>query len=337
MKDRNTDSSQRATPVSPPPLDGGADGQGEASIEQVALYRKKRVVIPLLLALVGGVAVFWYWYVSLRGTVSTDDAYIDADRVSVSARILDRITEIQVKEGDNVTKGQPLVQLDDSGLRAQKLQAEAALALARQSVVLSSVRLRQAQDDFRRAEVQFKQSVIPKEQYDHATQALAAAQAERSIAMARVDAAQAQLGIVDNDLANTLIFSPVNGEVAKRWVMVGDVVQAGQPILSVYDTTNVWITANLEETKLANIREGDVVRVDVDAYPDMGLSGTVQQIEGYVASQFALIPPNNASGNFTKVAQRIPVKISFSKDGHPASDPRRLLPGMSVEVTIEVH
>jgi membrane fusion protein (multidrug efflux system) len=320
-----------------PGLVENENGEGDEDILDVPLYRKKRVLIPLLVFIAAGIGVFWYWYVSLRGVISSDDAYVDADRVSISSKILGRVTELRVDEGDHVTDGQELVRLDDRSLRAQEAQARATLTLATESVSLSAVNLKRAQDDFHRAEMQFKQSVIPKEQYDHAVQALAAARAEHAIATAKVGAAKAQLGIVETDLANTVIASPINGEVAKRWVLAGDVVQPGQPIFSIYDTTDLWVTANLEETKLTNVHEGDPVTIDVDAYPDIPLHGKVRQIEGYAASQFALIPPNNASGNFTKVAQRIPLKISLDLGEMNANSPHRLLPGMSVEVSIRAR
>jgi len=329
----NTEGTERKNvPGSVPEQD--ADAQ---LIAEVPLYKKKRVLIPLFIILIALLGGFWYWNVNLRGVVSTDDAAIDADRVSISSKMLGRITNLYADEGDRVSKGEELVRLDDSSLRAQEEEAKATLALAQQSVSLSNVSLQRAQDDFHRADVQYRQSVIPKEQHDHAKQALAAARAEHAIAVAKVAAAKARLGIVQNDLKNTVIASPLDGEVAKRWLLVGDVVQPGQPVFSVYDTTRLWVTANLEETKLTNVHEGDPVTIDVDAYPSLTLHGTVKQIQGFAASQFALIPPNNASGNFTKVAQRIPLKISLDSAELQAAGMGRLLPGMSVEVNIRVR
>ncbi len=306
------------------------NGRGDEQIEDVPIYKRKGMWVALLIVLLACSGVFWYWYASLRGKVSTDDAYVDADRAAISSKVLGRISGLTVDEGDHVIRGQELVRLDDSTSQASLDQAKASLSLAEASVSLAKVNLTRAQDDFHRAEMQYKQSVIPKEQYDHAVQALAAARAEQTIAAARVRSASAQLGVVRTDLANMVIYSPVNGRVAKRWVLPGDIVQAGQPIFSIYDTTDVWVTANLEETKLGGVHKGDNVTIDIDAYPGGEFHGTVQQIHGYVASQFALIPPNNASGNFTKVAQRVPLKIAFDH----GTDVHRLLPGMSVEVTI---
>ena len=115
--------------------------------------------------------------------------------------------------------------------------------------------------------------------------------------------------------------------------MKGDVVQPGQPIFSVYDNTDLWVTANYEETKISRISLGDSVAISVDAFPDNQFYGKVIQLGTNTASQFSLIPPNNASGNFTKVTQRVPVKISIEQVN--SSDKVTLLPGMSVEVDIK--
>jgi membrane fusion protein (multidrug efflux system) len=242
-----------------------------------------------------------------------------------------------VDEGDTVLQGQVLVYLDDSDLRAEEAQAKASFALAQENVLLAKVNLDKARDDFVRASTQFKQNIIPKEQFDHAGSEYEASKARSGIAGAQAKAARAQLGIIETQLKNTIITSPMNGVVSKRWVLVGDVVQPGQPIFSVYDLKNIWVTANLEETSLAALRSSDKVDISVDSYPDLTFTGKVFQIGSNTASQFSLIPPNNASGNFTKITQRVPVKISISRSG---GDPRQkvdLLPGMSVEVKVRVR
>jgi membrane fusion protein (multidrug efflux system) len=236
-----------------------------------------------------------------------------------------------------VRQGQALVYLDDSDLRAQEAQAKASLALARGNVLLATVNLDKARDDFARSSTQFKQNIIPKEQFDHAQSEYEASKARSGIANAQALAARAQLGIVETQLKNTVITCPMDGVVSKRWVLVGDVVQPGQPIFSVYDLNNIWVTANLEETSLAALHSSDKVDITVDSYPGVSFSGRVFQIGSNTASEFSLIPPNNASGNFTKVTQRVPVKISITRTG---ADPRKkvdLLPGMSVEVKVRVR
>jgi membrane fusion protein, multidrug efflux system len=298
-------------------------------------YRKKSIVIPILLLILGAAAITAYWYLELRGFISTDDAYIDGDRVSLSAKMLGRIAQLAVDEGDTVQPGQRLVQLDDADLRAQEAQAQANLDYARQNVNLATVNLQRAQDDFQRAAVQIKDHIIPQEQYDHAQKALEVARAQHGIVLAQVQTANAQLRMVQTQLENTHITAPFAGVVARRWVIAGDVVQPGQPIYTIYDVNNIWVTANFEETKIFSIHPGDPVEISVDAYSGQTVNGKVILIGAAAASQFSLIPPNTASGNFTKVTQRVPVKISITNRSIiNGKDPALLLPGMSVEVKV---
>jgi membrane fusion protein, multidrug efflux system len=315
------------------------DGEeGDEAVDGVPLYRRKRIVIPLLLVLTLGVIAVWYWYANLRGYDSTDDAFIEGNRVSISSKILGRIDSLTVDEGRSVTVGQVLVLLNPADLQAQANQAKASLADAQQGVGLAQVNLEKADTDFRRAENQFQNKVIPREQYDHARSALAAAHSQLTIAQMRVGTAQAQAGVIQTQLGNTVIAAPMSGVVAKRWVLAGDVVQPGQAIFTINDLKNVWVTANFEETKLRSLRVGDSVEVSVDAYPDRKIHGTVNQLGSSTAGQFSLIPPNNASGNFTKVTQRVPVKILLNPNDLAAGDPAHpLLPGMSAEVRVKVR
>lgn len=313
-------------------------GLDEDEIDQVPLYRKKRVWIPFLLFVVAVLAGAWYWYNELRGFVSTDDAFVTADRVSISAKVLGRIDKLAVDEGSEVKKGDILVQLDDSDVRAQLEQAKANLIFAQESLPLARVNLAGSQDDFQRADVQFKKAIITKEQYSHAQKTLEAARAELTIAVARVGVAKAQLGIVETQMQNMVLTAPFDGIVAKRWLLEGDVEQPGQPILSIYDLKKIWITANLEETKLARLKLQDRVEVNVDTYPGIAFWGNLVLIGNYAASEFSLIPPNNAAGNFTKITQRVPLKILLDEKKTPQEQTRYpLRPGMSAEIKIKVQ
>jgi len=329
-----TEELKRTPPRSAPPIPEPEMDAGDESIDDVPMYRRRRVIIPLAILVAAVLGGAWYWYVNFRGYITSDDAYIDANRVSISSKILGRIARLAVDEADSVTAGEVLVSLDSTDLRAQLAQAIAAFSLARESVTLSRVNLARAQDDFRRADQQFSTAVITKEQYDHARSALDAAGAELGIALSRVGTAQAQVGVVRAQLDNCTIVSPVNGKVAKRWVLQGDVVQPGQPVFSVYDGSQIWVTANLEETNMGALKLGDEVGISVDSYPDRIFGGRVFQFGGSTAAQFSLIPPNNASGNFTKVTQRVPIKISIEERTPGAASRAVLLPGMSVEIRI---
>jgi membrane fusion protein (multidrug efflux system) len=321
----------------PPPAAPPAGDKEDEDIDQVPLYRRKRVLIPFFILIVALAFGAWYWYKNLRNFVSTDDAYLDANKVSISAKVLGRIVVLTVDEGDLVKQGDLLVRLDETDLRAQMEQAKATIALAQDSLVLAKVDVDRTSDDFARAELQFKGAVITREQHVHAQQALDAAKAEYGIAASKIAVAKSQLGVLESQLSNMTLVAPFDGIVAKRWLLPGDVVQPGQPVLTIYDTRLIWVTANLEETKLGRVKLKDPVEINVDTYPRRPFAGTVGLIGDYTASQFSLIPPNNASGNFTKVTQRVPLKI-YLDDPTPATRAATpLRPGMSVEIKIRVR
>ena len=316
----------------------GVNGEGgEEPIDSVPLYRNFKLVIPLFVLVLGLAIVAYLWYMGTREYVATDDAFIDANRVAVSAKILGRIDTLMASEQDSVRTGQVLVKLDDSDFQAQLVQARSALALATENITLANVSLQKAETDFRRASAQSKDNIITKEQYDHAQSELEAARARCNIAVAQAHSAKAQIGIIESQLRNTIIKAPMNGIVSKRWALPGDIVSPGQPVFTVYDLQNVWVTANLEETSISALRAADNVEITVDAYPELKFSGRLLQIGSNTASQFSLIPPNNVSGNFTKVTQRVPVKISIQQTaGQAAKSAVQLLPGMSVGVKVKV-
>jgi membrane fusion protein (multidrug efflux system) len=287
-------------------------------------------VIVVILLLVGG----WFWFVFVNGSITIDDAYIDRDKVSISPKVLGKIAKIFVIEGNRVTNGQVLVLLDKTTVEAQEFQAEAADSVAKGNIESARINLERARDDYTRAETQFKNSVITVEQYAHAKKALESATAGYNVAVNQANMSLAQLNLIKVNLNDMTLTSPFNGIVAKKWLMEGDVAQPGEAILTVNNMDDIWVTANIEEVNLASFRVGKEVSVNVDAYPGIRFQGKVREIGTDTGSQFSLIPANNASGNFTKVTQRIPVKISIAMPENVSENNYRLLPGMSVEVTI---
>jgi membrane fusion protein (multidrug efflux system) len=319
------------------PAYGTSHRPDQPGVSSRPLSRRKRVLIPAVIIVLAALVATAYWYVYRRGYVSTNDALIDGTPVTISSKMLGRVVGIAVDSGDATREGQILVQLDDSDLRAQEAQARAALAYTEQSVSLAKIALERARTDLDRIQVQYRDSIVSREQYDHANQAAEMAEAQYKVALSQVGTSKAQLGVVETQIRNTQIASPVSGVVAKKWVSPGEIVQPGQAILTLYDLSDIWITANFEETKLAKIGLGDRVRISVDAYPGREFSGKVLLIGAAAASQFSLIPANNASGNFTKVTQRVPVKISIDRQGLEAgSGGASLLPGMSAVAKIAV-
>ncbi len=152
-------------------------------------------------------------------------------------------------------------------------------------------------------------------------------------AEARLQAAQTAVDNARIQLGYTVITAPADGIIARRKVEPGELVQVGQALMSVVPTRDVWVTANLKETELARVRPGDAVEFTVDAYTGIKFHGRVESVSPATGARFALLPPDNATGNFTKVVQRIPVRIGVDGNQDPAHP---LRPGMSVEATIAV-
>ena len=154
------------------------------------------------------------------------------------------------EEQDHVAKGQVLVKLDDLTLKAQESQAIANKEFAAQNVDLAQVKLDQAQSDLERATAQLKAKIIPQEQYDHLAVAFSSAQTQCKIALAQQKMAEAQYATVETNLAHMIIQSPIDGVVAKKWTMPGNIVQPAQPIYTLYDLDDLWVEANFKETQI---------------------------------------------------------------------------------------
>ena len=312
----------------------GAKAAAEASAAAASgkKARKGPVLVGtliLILLAAAGLVFGGRWLLDTINFVSTDDASIDGDHVNVSAKSLGRIAKMVAAEGDRVEAGSVLVLLDDADLRAQEAQTTASLNFSQKNVDLSKINLDRADADAARARTLFRTGGMTKEQLDHATSALDAASAQYAIALAQVDTARAQLGVIENQLLNTRIISPIAGVVAKKSMMQGDVVQPGQTIYTVNDLDRVWVTANFEETKIGRIRVGAPVEVSVDAYKSRSFAGTVELIgAGTLAPPFSI-------GDFTKTTQRVPVRISVDKGTPPLEKGAALIPGMSVEVKVK--
>lgn len=162
---------------------------------------------------------------------------------------------------------------------------------------------------------------------------LAVLEAQRNEALAALDQAEAVLALAEIDLADTVVRAPISGIVANRQVRVGRYVTPGAPLLSVVPLEDVWIVANFKETQLSHMAVGQPVRVMVDGFPGIEIAGTIDSLAPGSGATFSLLPPDNATGNFIRIVQRVPVKIRLSADNPLAG---RLVPGLSVEVAVDV-
>jgi len=293
-----------------------------------------------------------WWFA--RNHVSTDNAQIDGHLVPILPKVGGFVAEIRVDENHTVKAGDTLVVLDDRDLRARLAQTDAELAAllasvssrgrvgqAEAAVAQAQAQAVKAVADLQRIEPLASQNVVSQQQLDAARAAAAAAEAQLAAAQAmllgadaRVAAARAARDQAALQLSYTRITAPSNGVVSKKSVELGQLVQPGQPLMAVVPLDDIWVTANLKETETADVTPGDSADVTIDAYKGLHFRGHVESLSPATGAKFSLLPPDNATGNFTKVVQRIPVRIRFdgARDGaHP------LRPGMSVVATIKTH
>jgi len=218
--------------------------------------------------------------------------------------------------------------------RAQVAKATADLARMRELVgkqIVSRQQLDAAQSAYDQANASLQAA---ERQARTADAQLSGAQAGTRLAQARLAAARAALDNARLQLTYTRVAAPLTGVVSRKQVEVGQLVAPGQPLLTLVDGADTWVTANFKETQLADVRVGQPVAIEVDSYPDCDVEGKVESIGAATGARFALLPPDNATGNFTKVVQRIPVRIAITKG---CGEARPLRPGLSVVAHVEVR
>jgi membrane fusion protein, multidrug efflux system len=339
-----TETRTRPTPAAPP-----------AAPQKAAPKSSRRTVFLIMGVILAGLIIFGVrkWWFS-RSHVSTDNAQVDGHIVPILPKVGGYVAEVRVEENHAVKAGDTLVVLDDRDFRSRLAQTEADLA-ALLATVSSRTRVGQAEAavaqaqanalkataDLARIEPLALQNVVSQQQLDGARAAATAAQAQLAQAQAmlvgadaRVAAARASRDQAALQLSYTRVIAPSNGVVSKKTVELGQLVQPGQPLMSVVPLEDVWVTANLKETETADVTPGDSADVTVDAYKGVHFRGHVESLAPATGAKFSLLPPDNATGNFTKVVQRIPVRIHLDS----APDPMHpLRPGMSVVATITTH
>jgi len=315
----------------------------------------RRTVFMIMGVILLGLVIFGarkWWFG--RSHVSTDNAQVDGHIVPVLPKVGGYVVEVRVAENQAVKAGDTLVVLDDRDYRSRLAQTDADLA-ALLATVSSRTRVGQADAavaqaqanavkataDLARMEPLAAQNVVSQQQLDAARAAataagaqLASAQAALVGADARVAAARASRDQTALQLSYTRVIAPSNGVVSKKAVELGQLVQPGQPLMTVVPLEDVWVTANLKETETADVTPGDSADITVDAYQGVHFRGHVESLSPATGAKFSLLPPDNATGNFTKVVQRIPVRIHL--DG-PVDPKHTLRPGMSVVATIKTH
>lgn len=317
------------------------------------------LAVPLAI-LIGGVI---YWQ-GLQGKVTTDNAYVKQDKVSISAEVGGKVAQVFVKEGQVVKPGDLLYKIDPEPFQIQYDQATAAIANAQANVTalanstdLSGADIAAAHADigfaesnFQRQQELWKRGFTTKAAYDaaqHAVQQardeLRSAQARQNEAQAKlvhgaavpgenpqIAAAKAQAEAAQLNLRRTVIRAPMAGRVAEAdRLLKGQEIVQNVPMLTLVAESGAYIEANFKETDLAEMHVGQPARIEFDAYPGVTLKGHVASIGAGTGSEFSVLPAQNATGNWVKVTQRVPVRIAI--DGKPT---RPLIAGLSTHVTV---
>ncbi|WP_347557435.1 HlyD family secretion protein [Robbsia sp. KACC 23696] len=354
--------------------EGHKQDDGQKPAAPMSPERKRRnAIIGGVVVLVLVVACVLYWLHS-RHYETTDDAFIDSNQSQIASQISGRVVELLVADNQHVEKGQPLLRIDQRDYQvkleqaeAQEANAEAQVAQARADLVyqtatlsqqaaqvrVSQADLTQARQDLARytgtdpaaiTRQQLEQSQASTKsavaRLDSANDAVKAGEAQVASQKTKIDAALAQVrqyqADVDNaklQLSYSEIRAPQPGKVTRRTVNLGNYVTPGQALLAVVPD-DMWVTANFKETQLTNMRVGQPVEITVDAYPDVDLHAHIDSIQRGTGSVFSSLPAENATGNYVKVVQRVPVKIVFDND-----DWRHLslAPGLSVSPRVTVR
>ncbi|TLV03585.1 HlyD family secretion protein [Dyadobacter luticola] len=365
----------------------------QATVETEAAPKKKSytfVIILAVLVIVGGIWGFSK-YTHGQHHEETDDAQIDANISPVIPRISGYVTEIRVKDNQEVKKGDTLIVLDNRDQLIKLEQAKASLAGSEGSLVVANattnataasgityeanisvvdaqieqakVNVWRANQDYARYENLIKDHSITQQEFEQATAAkqtaerqLAVLQAQRgaaerqakaagkqtkatsvqtSVANANIKARQAEIANAELNLSYTVITAPTDGRVSKVNAQLGQYLQAGQSLFSIISASEPWVVANFKETQLTRMKLGQKVKIHVDAYPDHEFDAKVASFSPATGARFALLPPDNASGNFVKVVQRLPVRIEFENPQDKFISTLR--PGMNVFVDVELN
>ena len=338
------------------------------SPQQPANKKRKRKVALLVLTLlfvVTGIAWLAYWFLVLRHFQETDDAYVAGNQVQVMAQVSGSVNKIWFDNTDFVKKGDVLVSLDKTDAEQAFEKAQTALATSvrqthqlminskqyQANIHLRQTALEQAEADLKRREPLGASNLIGREELQHARDAVATAKAQLDVALQQYNANQAMIlnTTLENQpavkqsaaelrdawlaLQRTDIRSPMDGYVSRRSVQVGAQISTSTPLMAVVPATNLWIDANFKETQLAGVRIGQDATVVADIYgDDVVYHGKVVGLDMGTGSAFSLLPAQNATGNWIKVVQRLPVRIELNPD-EIAKHPLRI--GLSTLVKVD--
>ena len=276
----------------------------------------KKIALPLIIVLAGGIGSYFaydnYMY------IHTDNAQIETKTLMLSSKVNGFVVEVKSDIGDYVKAGDVVAKIDDRDY-VNNLEHTKADALS------TDARMQDAQKSYNRLASLYEKGAVTQAQYD-------AASASFNDLKAKHLSSQSQIKQAELNLEHTQIRAPFDGFVARRAVEVGQYLNPGAPMYGFVDSTERWIIANLKETEIEGVKPGTIVDFTVDAIKSKEFKGKVVQLSPSSGATFTLIPPDNATGNFTKVVQRVPVKIAI--DNLTPEDIQSLKAGLSVDVKL---
>jgi membrane fusion protein (multidrug efflux system) len=261
---------------------------------------------------------------------STDDASIDGRSVMISPKVMGYVKTLNVNDNQAVKAGDTLLEIDPADYVLRRDNAKAALDAAMAQEISAEATFEKTHSDLKRMQ-RLSQQARSQEQLEQSTADEKAAQASIDQVKAQVRQAESNLAQAEKDLADTKIIAPMDGYITKRGVERGDYVQPGQQLLTLVGK-DIWVVANFKETQLKNMHEGNLVDIKIDAFPNVKLKGKIDSIQMGTGVYFSAFPPQNATGNYVKIIQRVPVKITFTE----APDPKLHL-GLGMSVVPVVH
>jgi len=286
-------------------------------------------ILFVLVALWGG-----NWFFVGRHMVSTDNAYVRADISLISPQVQGYVRAIPVAENQSVHAGDVLVEIDPSDYQSNLAAARAALAEAQGARSAQQAGRALASADVARYRPLAERGLLSPARMQQLEIQARQAGGGAAAAEAGVQAAQAQLAQAELDLERTTIRAPIDGVVGDRQVQLGQLVRVGAPLMSVVPLQSVYVVANFKETQIENFRPGQAVTIRPDIAHNLRLRGTVDSLAPASGSEFSIIPTDTATGNFTKIVQRVPVRIRLEA-GQEGLE--LLRPGLSASVTVDTR
>ena len=293
-------------------------GDSSKKEKKQSLFRRPGVIVAAAALTIAGIGYGAFTMFHSVTHETTDDAFIDVHFVSVAPKIAGRVSVVHVDDNQLVKKGDVLLEIDPRDFQVALAQAKANLAKDKATQIQAATAEKRAVDLFGR-------NVISTQDRDSS---VASSQSTK----AAVEADEAAVEQAELNLSYAKIKAPIDGYVTKEAVAIGDYLQVGQALMSLVPP-RVWVIANFKETQLRNMQPGQPVNISVDAYPNLDLRGRLDSIQAGSGAAFTLLPPENATGNYVKVVQRVPVKIVLDDQQNLQ---RVLGPGMSVVPTVYV-